>query len=323
MMRIKEAIQRRRMIQEMTDGWNAWEGELAESASPPGVSTFTKSSFIENRKLASIPSNEDDQQAAITNSSEIALQQFANHLKSRMNTFQNRALRITWKRLSEAPRTSGRGNINIMEKVFEKMVENCADVMPIFYRSAFLSCVEDKKRNKNTTHPERTIATIRDHAHLLVDFIDDIICAVSDKPLKHGHLDPYSIGNASLESCTVLLTDMMSFDQIQMLSARIHSRLEPLGFQRNFWDFFGEVLAEVMFSQECVRAYPHAGSAWSLLSLMLSDSFHNASKKPKFQPSPSIQVGSIRYKCFGWYLAQVLVHLVHMRKRLQSQFHEV
>ncbi|VDK58484.1 unnamed protein product [Anisakis simplex] len=290
MMRIKEAIQRRRMIQEMTDGWNAWEGELAESASPPGVSTFTKSSFIENRKLASLPSNEDDQQAAITNSSEIALQQFANHLKSRMNTFQNRALRITWKRLSEAPRTSGRGNINIMEKVFEKMVENCADVMPIFYRSAFLSCVEDKKRNKNTTHPERTIATIRDHAHLLVDFIDDIICAVSDKPLKHGHLDPYSI----------------AFDQIQMLLARIHSRLEPLGFQRNFWDFFGEVLAEVMFSQvgfytnlsirlqECVRAYPHAGSAWSLLSLMLSDSFHNASKKPKFQPSPSVQVSSIR-----------------------------
>uniref|UniRef100_A0A0M3IRI3 MRG domain-containing protein n=1 Tax=Ascaris lumbricoides TaxID=6252 RepID=A0A0M3IRI3_ASCLU len=301
MMRIKEAVQRRRLIQEMNDEWNAHEEENADAPSPIG------------RTLPITPC-EDDAESTNSTKNELALQQFAQSLNAKMNPLQRRALRITWKRLSEAPRTSGRGTINIMEKVikyliasnksnwtlyfnesaflscvedkkrsrqahpgrtiatirdhahllvdfiedilcmmfetplqhtpldpysigiiymrlraygslrvFEKMVEQCSDVMPIFYRSAFLSCVEDKKRSRQA-HPGRTIATIRDHAHLLVDFIEDILCMMFETPLQHTPLDPYSI-------------------------ARFHLRLEPLGFRRCLWNLFGELFAEVMFSQ--------------------------------------------------------------------------
>ncbi|VDM43936.1 unnamed protein product [Toxocara canis] len=254
MMRIKEAIQRRRLIQEMNDDWNAYEEELADEPSTFGT-LYPKTSFAGNRSQPTAQC-EEDQGSTNSINAELALQRFAQTLNARMNTLQKRALRITWKRLSEAPRTSGRGTINIMEKVFEKMVERCSDMMPIFYRSAFLSCVEDKKRSRKSFHPQRTIATIRDHAHLLADFIGDILCAMFDTPLQRSPLDPQSI-------------------------ARTHLRLEPLGFQRQLWDLFGETLAEVMFSQECVRAYPHAASAWSMLSVALSDSFHAASKKSK------------------------------------------
>jgi hypothetical protein len=35
---------------------------------------------------------------------------------------------------------------------------------------------------------------------------------------------------------------------------RAHARLVPLGFKRSIWHKLGECFAEVMFSQECVRA---------------------------------------------------------------------
>lgn len=37
MMRIKEAVQRRRLIQEMNDEWNAHEEENADAPSPIGI----------------------------------------------------------------------------------------------------------------------------------------------------------------------------------------------------------------------------------------------------------------------------------------------
>uniref|UniRef100_A0A0M3IJX5 Uncharacterized protein n=1 Tax=Ascaris lumbricoides TaxID=6252 RepID=A0A0M3IJX5_ASCLU len=40
------------------------------------------------------------------------------------------------------------------------------------------------------------------------------------------------------------------------------------------------MFSQIQF-QECVRAYPHAASAWSMLGVALSDSFHAASKRPK------------------------------------------
>uniref|UniRef100_A0A915B5P4 Uncharacterized protein n=1 Tax=Parascaris univalens TaxID=6257 RepID=A0A915B5P4_PARUN len=152
MMRIKEAVQRRRLIQEMNDEWNAHEEENAEAPS-----------FI-GRTLPIAPC-EDDAESTNSARNELALQQFTHSLNVKMSPLQ----------------------------VFEKMVEQCSDVMPIFYRSAFLSCVEDKKRN-GQVHPGRTIATIRDHAHLLVDFIEDILCMMFETPLQHTPLDPYSIG---------------------------------------------------------------------------------------------------------------------------------
>jgi uncharacterized protein YeaO (DUF488 family) len=59
---------------------------------------------------------------------------------------------------------------------------------------------------------------------------------------------------------------------------RAHTRLIPLGFKRNIWHKLGECFAEVMFSQECVRAYPHAASAWSMFSVAWTDQMHTHSR---------------------------------------------
>ncbi|VDM96325.1 unnamed protein product [Thelazia callipaeda] len=152
-----------------------------------------------------------------------------------------------------------------MEKVFAKMAET-AEVMPIFYKSAFLSCVEDKRRSKILAHnwknekllgnKPQTIKTVRDHAHLLADFLHNIISMMFDSKVEKNPL---------------------ALEQI----ARTHLRLEPLGFQRTLWIQFGESLAEVMFSEECVRAYPHAPSAWSLLSITISDHLHALAKRSR------------------------------------------
>ncbi|VDN59924.1 unnamed protein product [Dracunculus medinensis] len=232
MLRIKEAIQRRRMIQEMTDDW--YEEEILPL---PQLLSLPSRKF----SIPEQPGNED------------TLAYFAQGLSARMSKLQKRALRITWKRLSEAPRTSGRGMIAIMEKVFEKM-NDAMDIMPIFYKSAFLSCVEDKRRGASTH--SRTITTVRDHAHLLIDFIDDLLDLMFDIPLEHKSLDIATIG-------------------------RIHAKLEPMGFHRSLWNFFGESFAEVMFNQECVRAYPHAPSAWSMLSIVTTNALDAASRIPK------------------------------------------
>ncbi|RCN32480.1 hypothetical protein ANCCAN_21711 [Ancylostoma caninum] len=57
-----------------------------------------------------------------------------------------------------------------------------------------------------------------------------------------------------------------------------HVRLAPLGFDRQIWHILGECLAEVMFNQECIRAYPHAPSAWSLLSVAVTEKMYESGK---------------------------------------------
>lgn len=71
-------------------------------------------------------------------------------------------------------------------------MNDAMDIMPIFYKSAFLSCVEDKRRGASTH--SRTITTVRDHAHLLIDFIDDLLDLMFDIPLEHKSLDIATIG---------------------------------------------------------------------------------------------------------------------------------
>jgi hypothetical protein len=68
-------------------------------------------------------------------------------LSFKLNDVQKRALRVTWKRLTEAPMTSGRGTINIMEKAFNRLIEKEPHLMSIFYKCAFVSCIIDKVRS--------------------------------------------------------------------------------------------------------------------------------------------------------------------------------
>jgi hypothetical protein len=51
-----------------------------------------------------------------------------------------------------------------------------------------------------------------------------------------------------------------------------------MGFNRHVWHKLGECFAEVMFSQDCVRAYPHAASAWSMFSVACTDKMYTHSR---------------------------------------------
>ncbi|CAJ0939585.1 unnamed protein product, partial [Mesorhabditis belari] len=181
------------------------------------------------------------------------LQAFVDELQTKLTVLQKRALKVTWKRLSEAPKTSGRGTIHIMEKIFEKMVELEPKVPSLFYKSAFISCCHDRKDGRAVGD---TISTTRDHAHILVQYIDTMLQLMFEGKADRQMPSPEEIG-------------------------AYHVRLYPLGLQRHMWQVMGESMAEVMFVQECVRAYPHAASAWSLLSVAFTDKIYGACKPPK------------------------------------------
>ncbi|CAB3397338.1 unnamed protein product [Caenorhabditis bovis] len=227
MMRIKEAIQRKKLIHEMNEEFREFDYDLSAHLTQPQP-TRCPSPMVKGVMQTYTEEYE---------ARECRLQSFVLYLSGRLTDLQKRALKITWKRLSEVPKTSGRGTLHIMEKVLTKLCEKSPGVTAIFYKSAFLSCIEDRK----------------DHAHILITLIDDILHIMFEGPLEDAKYDPDSIGEA-------------------------HCRLGPLGFDRSIWHVFGECFAEVMFNQECIRAYPHAPSAWSLLAVALTDRILSANK---------------------------------------------
>ncbi|KAI6186419.1 hypothetical protein M3Y98_00130700 [Aphelenchoides besseyi] len=241
MMRIKEAIQRRKLIQQLNDDYTD------EQIGKPGGSSTP--SLVGPRKSDDWSRADSDASGTHNEITSISLHHFVGEFSSRLTDNHRRALRVTWKRLSEAPKTSGRGTLQIMEKIFEKLLDAEPEIMKVFYRSAFLKCVDDRKRKCASG----TIATIRDHAHLMIDFIDAVMSCMFDLPLNKPVWDPATIGRA-------------------------HSRLLPLGFRRHVWHKLGEIFAESMFSQDCIRAYPHAASAWSMFAVAWTDVMYTHSR---------------------------------------------
>ncbi|KAI1702940.1 globin-like protein 9 [Ditylenchus destructor] len=257
MMRIKDAIQRRKLIQQLNDEYadldaerNLANAELGEGKGAHGAG----GGICPKQSLSQGPLGVTQAQALVDHQhAYLALYEFVNELNQRLTDGHRRALRITWKRLSEAPKTSGRGTLKIMEKVFAEIVTKNSQVMPVFYRAAFLKCIEDRRNGYGKYGGNGTIATVRDHAHLLIDLIDGIMCVMFDAPFVKPVWDPATIGRA-------------------------HARLVPMGLEREMWHRLGECFAEVMFSQECVRAYPHAASAWSMLSVAITDKMFSHSR---------------------------------------------
>uniref|UniRef100_A0A914EQA9 Globin family profile domain-containing protein n=1 Tax=Acrobeloides nanus TaxID=290746 RepID=A0A914EQA9_9BILA len=247
MMRIKEAIQRRKLIQQLNDDFADIEADDYNNAQAH-LSTPKLPGCKAHLELHR-SSSESGESSGSEDRSVANLQAFVAEIMPRLTYPQRRALRVTWKRLSEAPKTSGRGTLHIMEKVFEKLTDTDSVIMSVFYRSAFVKCIEDKKKKCMTG----SISTIRDHAHLLIDFIDGLLNIMFDQPLQKPIYDPVSLG-------------------------RLHAKLIPLGFDRSIWHKLGEAFAEIMFSQDCVRAYPHAASAWSTLIVACTDKMYSNSR---------------------------------------------
>ncbi|KAL3101703.1 hypothetical protein niasHT_028906 [Heterodera trifolii] len=112
----------------------------------------------------------------------LSLAQFVGEFNAKLSDGHRRALRVTWNRLSEPPKTSGRGMLKIMEKIFESLISKNPEVKHCFYRSAFVKCLEERKQRKvaqrkassdcgNCPEVQRgeTIVTVRDHVYLVGD----------------------------------------------------------------------------------------------------------------------------------------------------------
>uniref|UniRef100_A0AC35TNF5 DUF4485 domain-containing protein n=1 Tax=Rhabditophanes sp. KR3021 TaxID=114890 RepID=A0AC35TNF5_9BILA len=279
MLRIMEAIQRKRLIQKLNDEYQQeLDHNLAEgTANAIAVSELLKSNAAKgiNDKMADSPSSQNCKKISfcptltmreVADKVDQKVQEkkkfmaFISYLDSKFTVLQKKALKITWRRLSEAPRTSKKGMLFIMQKIFDNLIEANPEISNIFYKSAFLSCIEDRRKiasqSKSNSpfdenegkHKLKNIVTIRDHAQILLEFVNTSVCALFDIPYNGTQMTPTSLG------CQ-------------------HSRLIALGFDRNWLHQLGEIFAEVMFSQECVRAFPHAPAAWSLFCVTFTDRF--------------------------------------------------
>uniref|UniRef100_A0A914I4J1 Uncharacterized protein n=1 Tax=Globodera rostochiensis TaxID=31243 RepID=A0A914I4J1_GLORO len=300
MMRIKEAIQRRKLIQQLNDEYLVSQidseshpfmrSRSSKLSSQTGLSPWALSSTGgdvfgaggDDSVLLSTagPTSEPftsfaafEQYQQQQQREYLSLAQFVGEFNAKLSDGHRRALRVTWNRLTEPPKTSGRGMLKIMEKIFENLMSKNPEVKHCFYRSAFVKCLMERKQRKAALRkassnsgscPEQcraeTIVTVRDHAHLMIELIDGVMCILFDVPFQKPIWDPATIGRA-------------------------HARLIPFGFDKKLWHSLGEVFAEVMFCQDCVRAYPLAASAWSMFSVALTDKMFHHTKMPRCSSS--------------------------------------
>uniref|UniRef100_A0A914R519 Uncharacterized protein n=1 Tax=Parascaris equorum TaxID=6256 RepID=A0A914R519_PAREQ len=89
-----------------------------------------------------------------------------------LSIYQSRALRVTWSRLCESPRSSCKGIVAIMDHVFEKFDEKDKNVRETFYNTAFVDSMADRPTRR---HSNQSIATLHDHTHFFVSLISQVI----------------------------------------------------------------------------------------------------------------------------------------------------
>uniref|UniRef100_A0A0N5C5F4 GLOBIN domain-containing protein n=1 Tax=Strongyloides papillosus TaxID=174720 RepID=A0A0N5C5F4_STREA len=283
MLRIMEAIQRRKLIQLLNDeykqdmvhdGQETTDGVI-NYTSPPKVIGKQNAINYDNIPYITTPSLTNANKKFTKNITNEDLHKFIESLENKLTDLQRKALRITWKKMSEAPRTSSKGMLCIMEKIFDKMISENPEISNVFYRSAFLSCIEDNRKMKmlknenNDTEKcpfkKKTIATLRDHANILLDFVNTIMAQMYNIPYKPTYT--YKLNSLG---CS-------------------HAKLTPLGFDRNWFHMLGECFAEVMFSQESIRAFPHAPNAWSIFAVSLTERLYVECKWRKCDNYPKVQ----------------------------------
>uniref|UniRef100_A0A914W664 Globin family profile domain-containing protein n=1 Tax=Plectus sambesii TaxID=2011161 RepID=A0A914W664_9BILA len=149
-----------------------------------------------------------------------------------------RGLRLTWTRLCDNPRTSCKGILFIMERVFDRLEAKEKSVKQLFFTAAFVDGMADRTERRRGTQAV-SIVTLRDHANYFVQIITRIMNDLDQDPNSAFAL----------------------FDQI----GAKHVALRQFGFKPILWERFGECFIDVLSVQECVRAFPDATKAWTIL----------------------------------------------------------
>ncbi|KAI1708232.1 hypothetical protein Ddc_14452 [Ditylenchus destructor] len=194
-----------------------------------------------------------------------------------------RALKVTWSRLCDTPRANCRGILGIMERKDKTLKD-------VFYRSAFVEgmadCTEVAKRhpqrrnarrhsdiglsticseyrenkhlNKECVANPNSIATLRDHIHFFVSLISQVVQSLEKSPQE-------------------------IFDHIDRIGC-YHAHLKRYGFRATMWDKLGVCLIDGIVVQDCLRGFPDACRAWTIMVAALIDRLRSAPRN--FMPLP-------------------------------------
>uniref|UniRef100_A0A7E4UWK4 GLOBIN domain-containing protein n=1 Tax=Panagrellus redivivus TaxID=6233 RepID=A0A7E4UWK4_PANRE len=175
-----------------------------------------------------------------------------------------RALKLTWTRLCDVPRSNCKGIVAIMEKVFEKFESKQKTLKEVFYNSAFVDSMQECRhaaaaaningascglRRKSNN---QNIATLRDHIHFFVSLISQVIHNLDSEPQE-------------------------IFEHIDKIGC-YHAQLRKYGFQASMFDKLGECLIDALAVQDNVRSFPDACKAWTILVAALVDRLRSAPK---------------------------------------------
>ncbi|GMT12529.1 hypothetical protein PFISCL1PPCAC_3826, partial [Pristionchus fissidentatus] len=170
-----------------------------------------------------------------------------------------RALKMTWSRLCEPPRSHCKGIVALVERVWSKIDSKDATIKEIFYKAAFVDSMQ-RRSNPDPTQErcerrrsQNSIATLRDHTHFFVSLTSQLIQNLENDPGDmFAHLD--KIG-------------------------RNHAYLKQYGFKSTHWEKIGEYFIDMVVIQDCVRAYPDACRAWTLLVAAMVDRLRAAPRR--------------------------------------------
>uniref|UniRef100_A0A1I7UVV2 GLOBIN domain-containing protein n=1 Tax=Caenorhabditis tropicalis TaxID=1561998 RepID=A0A1I7UVV2_9PELO len=164
-----------------------------------------------------------------------------------------RALKTTWARLCEPPRANCKGIVSLVERVWEKLDTKDKDVRNIFYNAAFVDSMHERRSG--------SIATLRDHTHFFVSLVSQVVSSLEQEPAKIlEHLD--HIGQS-------------------------HAYLKRYGFKSSHWEKVGEYFVDHVVIQDCVRGFPDACRAWTVLVSSIVDRLRAAPRRGSFLNSPS------------------------------------
>ncbi|EYC44188.1 hypothetical protein Y032_0469g2025 [Ancylostoma ceylanicum] len=177
---------------------------------------------------------------------------------------QVRALRMTWARLCEPPRSNCKGIVNLVERVWEKLDNKDPSVRNIFYNAAFVETMHERCERRRS---KGSIATLRDHTHFFVSLVSQVIQSLD--------VDPESI-----------------IDHIDTIG-RNHAYLKQYGFRSVLWEKVGEYFIDIVVIQDCVRGFPEACRAWTILIAALVDRLRAAPRRGSFALSAASSQNSI------------------------------
>ncbi|CAI5453671.1 unnamed protein product [Caenorhabditis angaria] len=165
---------------------------------------------------------------------------------------QVRGIRMTWARLCEPPRSNCRGIVSLVERVWEKIDTKDKAVRNIFYNAAFVDSMNERCDRRRSG----SIATLRDHTHFFVSLVSQVVQSLDQDPTKIlAHLD--TLGQN-------------------------HAYLKKYGFKSTHWEKVGEYFVDIVVIQDCVRGFPEACRAWTMLICSVVDRLRAAPRRGSF-----------------------------------------